>query len=346
MPAHKTKGVREAGTGLCASTDSCSAPGPSRPVTCRVNFPPPDWGVQKLGRNQGGYRGETIVIDQVLAAVRSAAQRHGWRVETLPADGVGELLALQRAAKSGNTAERIGVDAGAAGTTGAVRHSTGTSGPRAPRVYLSSGIHGDEPAGPLALRDLLEADRWPAALELFLCPCLNPTAFPLNRRENAAGVDLNRDYRTRHTPEVRAHTAWLERQPEFDLTLCLHEDWEASGFYLYELNPDGQPSAAERVVAAVAEKCPIDRAPVIDGRPACGGIIRPEPNLEERPDWPEAFYLLAHKTRHSYTLEAPSDFPLPTRVAALTRAVEVVLAAARCPVSRPEQTVADGREPR
>lgn len=302
--------------------------------------------MQKLGRNQGGYRGETIGIDQVLATVRSAAQRHGWRVEALPVEGVGELLALRRPAKSGNTAGRIGADVGSARTAAAAWRPPGTSGPRPLRVYLSSGIHGDEPAGPLALRDLLEADRWPPALELFLCPCLNPTAFPLNRRENAAGVDLNRDYRTRHTSEVRAHTAWLERQPAFDLALCLHEDWEAAGFYLYELNPDGQPSAAERVVAAVAEVCPIDRAPVIDGRPARGGIIRPVLNLAERPDWPEAFYLLAHKTRHSYTLEAPSDFPLPTRVAALTRAVEVVLAAATRPVSRPAQTVADGREPR
>lgn len=304
------------------------------------------WRVQRLGRNQGGYRGETIAIDRVLAAVRQAAQRHGWQVEALPVDGVGELLALRRSAKFDHRAERTGPEHGVAGPVAAARHRPETPGPRPLRVYLSSGIHGDEPAGPLALRELVEADRWPPELELFVCPCLNPTAFPLNRRESAAGVDLNRDYRTRLTPEVRTHTAWLERQPAFDLALCLHEDWEAGGFYLYELNPDGRPSAAERVVAAVAGVCPIDRAPVIDGRPARGGIIRPVLNLAERPDWPEAFYLLAHKTRHSYTLEAPSDFPLPTRVAALTCAVEVVLAAVTCPVSQPAQTVADGREAR
>lgn len=346
MPALKTKGVWEAGRGLCACTDSRSARGPWRPVTCRETSPPSNWGVQKLGRNQGGYCGETIAIDRVLAALRQAAQRHGWRVEALPVAGVGELLALQRSARSGGQVGQIGADNGIAGTAAAARHKSGMPGPRAPRVYLSGGIHGDEPAGPLALRELVEADRWPPELELFVCPCLNPTAFPLNRRESAAGVDLNRDYRTRLTPEVRAHTAWLERQPAFDLALCLHEDWEAGGFYLYELNPDGRPSAAERVVAAVAEVCPIDPAPVIDGQPAHGGIIRPMPNLEERPDWPEAFYLLAHKTRHSYTLEAPSDFPLPTRVAALTRAVEVALAEATRAASRSRQTVADDREPR
>jgi hypothetical protein len=44
-----------------------------------------------------------------------------------------------------------------------------------------------------------------------------------------------------------------------------------------------------------------------------------------RPQWPEAFWLLTHKTRHSYTLEAPSDFPLETRVNALVTAVRVIL---------------------
>lgn len=262
--------------------------------------------MRKLGRNHGGYHGETIAIETVLADLRTAARAQGWREELLPVPGVGGLVTLQRPAQAGAAPGRT----------------------VAPRVYLSAGIHGDEPAGPLAVRELFVQRRWPAALEFYVCPCLNPSGVALNRRENAAGVDLNRDYRDRRTPEVRAHTAWLERQPAFDLALCLHEDWEAQGFYLYELNPDGRPSAAERAVAAVAEVCPVDTSPVIDGRPARGGIIRPAVDLAGRPDWPEAFYLQAHKTRHGYTLEAPSDFPLATRVAALVRAVEVMAAAA------------------
>jgi hypothetical protein len=194
------------------------------------------------------------------------------------------------------------------------------------RIYLSTGIHGDEPAGPLAIRELLIADRWPANAELRICPCLNPTGFPLNQRENAAGVDLNRDYRQPQSAEVQAHVAWLARQGVFDLTICLHEDWESHGFYLYEVNPDGRPSIAPQVIAAVEALCPIDRAPMIEGRPAEGGIIRPQIDLAGRPDWPEAFYLITHHTRLSYTLEAPSDFPLATRVTALVTAVRALLA--------------------
>jgi len=69
----------------------------------------------------------------------------------------------------------------------------------------------------------------------------------------------------------------------------------------------------------------VDLSENIEGRPAHGGIIRPILNPLERPDWPEAFYLITQKARQGYTLEAPSDFPLPTRVNALVAAVRAAL---------------------
>jgi predicted deacylase len=194
-----------------------------------------------------------------------------------------------------------------------------------PRVYLSTGIHGDEPAGPLAVRQLLQEDRWPANCDLWLCPCLNTEGFVQNRRENPDGLDLNRDYLKPKSGEIIAHTAWLNRQPSFDLCLSLHEDWEARGFYVYELNPDNRPSVAEAMVARVAEVCPIDDSEIIEDRPAHNGIIRPSVDPRARPQWPESFFLLTYKTRLTCTLEAPSDFPLPARVAALVVAVNAAL---------------------
>jgi len=79
------------------------------------------------------------------------------------------------------------------------------------------------------------------------------------------------------------------------------------------------------MVAAVADVCPIDRSEIIEGRAAQNGIIRPSVDPRSRPQWPEAFYLLTHKTRLSYTLEAPSDFPLSVRVAAVVRAVRTAI---------------------
>src|SRR6266496_5034576 len=117
-------------------------------------------GLKRLDKNLGGYFGETIDIAAILSDCVAAAQAHGWTVEELHAAPKLDLLALTRAATSLRTP-----------------HS-------AHRIYISAGIHGDEPAGPLAVRQLLAENKWPAEVELWLCPCLNPTGFALNRRAN------------------------------------------------------------------------------------------------------------------------------------------------------------------
>ncbi|MEY2428842.1 MAG: hypothetical protein QOJ40_1727 [Verrucomicrobiota bacterium] len=259
--------------------------------------------MQRLGKNTDRYYGETIDIEKILADCIAAGQANGWSIEKIPAAPRPDLLAL-------------------------TRRATAVGAPDPPRrIYLSAGIHGDEPAGPPAIRQLLQENQWPANVELWLCPCLNPTGFALNRRENDEGLDLNRQYLEPKAVETIAHMAWLERQPAFDLCLCLHEDWESQGFYVYELNPDNRPSLAEPIINRVAEVCPIDSSEMIEGRPAQAGIIRPSVDPRSRPQWPEAFFLLTHKTRLSYTLEAPSDFPLPTRVASLVAGVRAAIGA-------------------
>jgi protein MpaA len=255
--------------------------------------------VQKLGKNLGRYFGETIDIRAVLREIDVAAGTRGWTSEIFHEVGGLPLMALHRAAFS--------------------------AAPDAKLLYISTGIHGDEPAGPLAVLRLIEENRWPENVEIFLLPCLNPVGFTRNQRENADGKDLNRDYRNTESSEVAAHIRWLERQPNFDTTFCLHEDWESHGFYLYELNPDQQPSPARAMLDAVAQVCPIDLSPVIEDRDADRGLINPSLDPATRPLWPEAFWLIQNKTRHSYTLEAPSDFSLKTRVNALVAAMNTAL---------------------
>lgn len=257
--------------------------------------------MQRLGKNVGGYFGDTIEIQSVLRDIEAAATQHGWSAETFHTSGEFKLSALHRIFLSDVSYQ-----------------------PTA-RVYLSAGIHGDEPAGPLAVLKLIQENKWPQHLDLRICPCLNPVGFKLNRRANAKGLDLNREYLKPTAEEIIAHVAWLEQQPNFDLCVLLHEDWESQGFYLYEQNPENRPSLAEPMVEAVSRVCPVDRSEIIEGRSAQNGIIRPNIDPRSRPDWPEAFYLITHKTRQSYTVEAPSDFALPTRVDALAAAVNAAL---------------------
>jgi murein peptide amidase A len=65
--------------------------------------------------------------------------------------------------------------------------------PAAPRKVLVVGcIHGDEPAG-RAIVDLLRAGAAPPGVELLLVRNLNPDGFQRHTRQNAHGVDLNRN---------------------------------------------------------------------------------------------------------------------------------------------------------
>ena len=254
--------------------------------------------VQRLRKNFNGYHGETIDIRSVLREIATTAPPRGWTSEVFHTHDDLDWIALHRQSRS-------------------------QANPK--RIHVSAGIHGDEPAGPLAVLSLIQEDRWPGNAEIFLLPCLNPRGFLLNQRANPEGIDLNRDYRQPQSAEARRHIAWLERQPLFDLYLCLHEDWEAHGFYLYETNPQQRLSLAEKIITAVAAVCPVDGSANIEGRPAQSGIIRPQISPQERPDWPEAFYHIIHTSPQGYTLEAPSDFPLPVRVQALVAAVNAAV---------------------
>ena len=255
--------------------------------------------IKPLEKNDGGYFGETIVISDVLDRIATAAKIHGWKTETFYKSSDLPLYGLSRIAKH----ERLS-------------------------AYISSGIHGDEPGGPLTLLEMIEANSWPNDVSLYICPCLNPTGFKNNTRENSIGIDLNRDYRHFKSTEIKAHKSWIESIPSFDISICVHEDWEAKGFYLYELNPEKINSSSQEILNAVSTVCPIDRSDLIDGRPAKSGLLKPLESPDVRPLWPEAFYIVQNnKTRLSYTLEAPSDFPLHFRTHTLRYAIETTLKA-------------------
>jgi hypothetical protein len=192
-------------------------------------------------------------------------------------------------------------------------------------VYLSAGVHGDEPAGPLAILSWLQKRNWPSSTACYLVPRVNDAGLAGNTRENRGGIDLNRDYREPSQPETRAHVAILKALPRMDLTLCLHEDWEAKGVYLYEKKAEELDGCAEVLLSAMARHLPVEQALEIDGQRANGGIIRKDLGTDGRDDWPEAFYLATRHSHLNYTMETPSGSPLALRVAAHLEAVETAM---------------------
>jgi protein MpaA len=103
-----------------------------------------------------------------------------------------------------------------------------------PSIALSAGVHGDEPAGPWALLAIAEEDEFDEGFAYRIWPCTNPSGFEAGTRENADGVDVNRTFgRGGQSPEARAIVT-ANRDRKFVLSVDLHEDCDAVGFYCYE----------------------------------------------------------------------------------------------------------------
>lgn len=199
--------------------------------------------------------------------------------------------------------------------------------PDGPRIYVSAGIHGDEPAGPETLFRLLETSACLPDATWTLFPLINPEGYNLGTRENADGLDLNRDYRFPTANESTAHRAEIDALGPQDLTLALHEDWESKGFYLYELNSSPIEGIANAALEAAAREGPIDLSTRIDGRRANNGVIHaPAGFFDRRDDWPEQIFLFKTHTPICYTFETPSTFPLEQRVRMQTAACRSALA--------------------
>lgn len=194
-------------------------------------------------------------------------------------------------------------------------------------LYLSAGIHGDEPAASAAL--LLWAELHAPILKdlpLLIFPCLNPWGLIHNRRLDADGRDLNRCFHLDEPLQIKRQKDVIG-QRRFSLVLCLHEDYDAQGVYLYEVRQPGSQMGQE-LLAAAGYYVPVDLRKTIEGRRAAQGVIIRRVNLKKFPLLAEAAYLALGHTARAFTLETPSEYDLAARVqaqvAVIQRAIELV----------------------
>lgn len=66
------------------------------------------------------------------------------------------------------------------------------------KVLIIGVFHGDEPQGEFLIRQFLKERKTAPKNRLLLIPCLNPDGKELNTRQNANGVDLNRNFPTKN----------------------------------------------------------------------------------------------------------------------------------------------------
>lgn len=206
-------------------------------------------------------------------------------------------------------------------------HRLGRS-PDCPRILVSAGIHGDEPAGTLALMEFLQKGCFSDAFEWIVFPALNPYGLLAGTRENTEGRDLNRDFKRCRCVETCFYVEQVSAFDRIDLHLCLHEDWEYDQAYLYELNSGQRPSIAAELLEVTDRCIGLVDAPLIDGHlPTARGFIHHAIVPDEPEGWPEAIFLTHRYALLSYTLETPSSALLSARVDCMLSFLEAALQA-------------------
>ncbi len=182
-------------------------------------------------------------------------------------------------------------------------------------LYLSAGVHGDEPAGVAGLLAWAEStEKLPSAGGLVIFPLLNPWGLVHNSRLDERGVDLNRNFQNTRHPLIKAWRRAVKGLT-FAKALCLHEDYDAQGVYCYELSRDRKSWRSEAWLHHVEGILPRDPRAKIDGNRFHRGILQ-RVTAPEIAGEPEAVTLFNDHGAHTVTFETPSEFALTDRVAA------------------------------
>jgi hypothetical protein len=179
-------------------------------------------------------------------------------------------------------------------------------------------------------------------------PCTNPSGYILNTRANAEGADVNRSFGDGgHTPEAEAIAA-ANRDQSFALSIDLHEDCEADGFYCFERFRTGLPAVGLAIVQALD----IARLPVQSftlafdfGYPASAerafrvsrGHVLPDHEEDARVfgrGAPYSVYMFRTTAQRTLTFESPQRQPWETRIAIHRLAVQTAIGAIAANFSR------------
>jgi hypothetical protein len=182
-----------------------------------------------------------------------------------------------------------------------------------PCIYLSTGVHGDEPAPLWGLLEWAEGSiDLLATQSILIYPCLNPYGLVHNLRRDEAGIDINRHFHNTDDPLI---SDWRQSLSGRTLRAAfhLHEDFDAQGIYLYELNETEQVFGHD-ILQACSDIIPVDQRRKIEGRKANAGLIVRRNIPTDLPGLPEALAVHQFGASVTMTFESPSEFGLFDRI--------------------------------
>lgn len=210
-------------------------------------------------------------------------------------------------------------------------------------VFLSAGIHGDEPAGVYALLSFLENhfEKYEDRLNFFAIPCLNPFGFELDTRKNLCNIDLNRDFHSNAQEQeaIIAKNMLEQHARAYIFSLDMHEDptdKPALGFelkdnvrefYMYEISPSKESSMGHKIIAELEKQgVPVAKQEKIYYDFNDNGLVwrqSPENRLNDQSS--EFFAYLQRYTDYSFIIETPTFWTVEKRIEAQVKALEIIL---------------------
>jgi len=189
------------------------------------------------------------------------------------------------------------------------------------KILLTGGVHGDEPGGVEAALRFVEGGHreWLEHFSFSVVPCVSPTGYVRNTRENHEGVDLNRAFEEGNAAEVRLVKDLL-RNIHAGCFVDFHEDWEAKRFYLYEGRRNGEGLGPE-IIRRVEGIGPIDPNNQED-EPLSRGVYGISPEWGTKGLVP---YALKFHVPHALIFETPTEWAMDKRAEAHLAALDTVL---------------------
>jgi hypothetical protein len=213
-----------------------------------------------------------------------------------------------------------------------------------PWVFISAGVHGEEPAGVHAALEFLEKRIWQFSqlFNFLVLPCVNPTGFERGIREGSLQVDINRNFRPDTvSPENLAVMKYLrDLNRSFLFGIDLHEidsGWEAEQFqsddnprefYLYETCHDKQLRMGRQMVDAASQFGPFCEWSTIYKDLNDRGLVS-YPEANGNPIYAQATtldeFIFNNFTKQSFTTETPIIWSLEQRVKVQLAMLETAL---------------------
>lgn len=215
-----------------------------------------------------------------------------------------------------------------------------------PRIILSAGIHGEEPAGVYALMEFMNRGivDYLNHFSFLILPCLNPYGFTRGVRFSRDVADLNRSFAdVPGPPEVAAVKELLRRFPgPYRLAFDFHEtdtymprgvdpsvEDIPNGIYMYETTRNGHAGLGQMIVRAIRNSGhSITQRRTVYGAECKNGLIHATaPDNPDYPSLPEFngtldwFLLKNGHTDHFLATETPTAWPLKRRIAVHRKAL-------------------------